>query len=217
MTSGAGGYITLDTIAFGELQTDSNGQKYAVYRVSIGGESDSMQTIKLSAGWNLVSFALTPNSNDVDDVFSKDGSKLYSGVVWEFSGGRYVDVKAAGNKIVAGKAYWLYSKAATSITVYGSTASDCISLEAGWNLIGPIYPVKDFKGTYKKSYPDVYAKIATDEADNPEIYRFEYDSATGNSNYALAVEGGKYVLKIGNGYWIKTTQAVDLPIVEVGE
>ncbi|MBQ4479809.1 MAG: S8 family serine peptidase, partial [Victivallales bacterium] len=214
VTSGNAGYITLDATAFSELDTDSNGQKYAVFRVSIGGESDTIQEIKLTAGWNLVSFSLTPSSNDVDDVFiDKDGSKLYSGVVWEFSGGRYVEAKS----VVAGKAYWLYSKKAAEIEVKGSIAADSIALEEGWNLIGPVYPVKDFVGTYKKSYPDVFAKIATNEAGGLEIYRFDYDKVTGNSNYALAVEGGKYVLKLGNGYWIKTTQAVDLPIVEAGE
>ena len=147
----------------------------------------------------------------MDDVFvDKDGSKLYSGVVWEFTGGRYVEAKS----VVAGKAYWLYSKKATTITVAGAAASDSISLEEGWNLVGPIYPVKDFVATYKTSYPDVFAKIAKNDEGGLEIYRFEYDSVTGNSNYALAVEGGKYVLKLGNGYWIKTTQAVDLPFIE---
>ncbi|MBR4125405.1 MAG: hypothetical protein IKR13_04305, partial [Victivallales bacterium] len=210
VTSGTAGYITLDPVTFGELQLDANCQKYAVYRISIGGEDITPQEISLTTGWNLVSFALTPIANDVDDVFSKDGSKLYSGVVWKFSGGRYVEA----DTVEAGKAYWLYSKAATTITVFGASATDSISLEAGWNLIGPVFPVDDFEAAYKKSYPDVYTKIATNEEGGLEIYKFVYDSETGKSSYGLATDGKAYKLELGQGYWIKTTQAVDLPFVK---
>ncbi|MBR4519658.1 MAG: hypothetical protein IKO65_11720, partial [Victivallales bacterium] len=192
------------------LQTDANGQKYAVFRITIGGESDDMQDITLKSGWNLVPFKLTPTDNGVNDIFSKDGNALYTGVVWEFTGGRYIEAKT----VQAGKAYWLYSKANATIQVTGSRGGDSISLEEGWNLIGPLCDVNDFEATYKTNYPDVFSKIATNETGGLEIYRFDYDDK-GNSYYTLAVDAtGAYKLDSRYGYWIKTTQAVDLPFIE---
>ena len=175
---------------------------------------DDRQDIKLKAGWNLVSFKLTPSANDVDDVFVKegDGSKLYSGVVWEFTGGRYVEADV----VVAGKAYWLYSKSAATISVQGSASTDTISLEEGWNLIGPLCDVTDFVGTYKKAYADMYSKIANNDQGGLEIYEFVSDSS-GNSSYGLAIEGGKYCLKVDKGYWIKANAATELPFIKSAE
>ena len=45
------------------------------------------------------------------------------------------------------------------MNVYGTAEADSISLEKGWNIIGPVYDISDFVGMYKKAYPKVYDKI----------------------------------------------------------
>ncbi|MCQ2402213.1 MAG: LamG domain-containing protein [Lentisphaeria bacterium] len=204
MQPGVAGEIVLSGDQLNNLQQDENGQKFAIFRVTIGAP-DSMQTIELKAGWNLVALSLTPLNGDVDDVFSLNGSKLYSGSIWQYEGGRYV----AAKNLVATKGYWLYAKTAAKVNVYGTAEADVISLSEGWNIVGPVYEIADFEAMYKNAYPQAFDKIAKTSDGGLEIYKF--DPATGG--YLLAVENGKYVLKLGNGYWIKTTEAVELPIV----
>lgn len=204
ITPGTAGEITLTGDKLNNLQVDENGQKYAIFRVTIGAP-DSMQTITLKPGWNLVALPLTPMNGSVDDVFSVNGSKLYSGSVWQYEGGRYV----AATNLVATRGYWLYAKTAATVNVYGTAENDVISLSKGFNIIGPVYDIADFEAMYKKAYPSVYEKIARNAEGGLEIYKFN----PADGGYELAVENGKYVLKVGTGYWIKATEAVELPVV----
>lgn len=204
VTPGTAGEIVLSAEQLNMLQLDENGQKYAVFRVTIGAP-DSMQTVYLKPGWNLVAFSLTPLNGSVDDVFSVNGSKLYSGSVWKYEGGRYV----AAKDLVATRGYWLYAKTSAIVNVYGTAEADSISLEKGWNIIGPVYDISDFVGMYKKTYPKVYDKIVKKDDGGLELYKFN----PADGGYQLAVENGKYVLKVGNGYWIKATEATELPVI----
>lgn len=204
VTPGTAGEIVLSAEQLNMLQLDENGQKYAVFRVTIGAP-DSMQTVYLKPGWNLVAFSLTPLNGSVDDVFSVNGSKLYSGSVWQYEGGRYV----AAKDLVATRGYWLYAKTSAIVNVYGTAEADSISLEKGWNIIGPVYDISDFVGMYKKAYPKVYDKIVKKDDGGLELYKFN----PADGGYQLAVENGKYVLKVGNGYWIKATEATELPVI----
>lgn len=206
--AGEAGEIVLSTDQLNNLQQDENGQKYAVFRVTIGAP-DSMQTVTLKAGWNLVALPLTPLNGDVNDVFSVNGSKLYAGSVWQYEGGRYV----AATNLVATKGYWIYAKTAATINVYGTAESDVISLSKGFNIIGPVYDIDDFEAAYKTAYPKVYEKIAKNADGGLEIYKFNPE----DGGYHLAVVNGKYALKVGTGYWIKATEDVELPVIPAGK
>ncbi|MGN0866325.1 MAG: LamG-like jellyroll fold domain-containing protein [Oligosphaeraceae bacterium] len=201
---GEAGEIVLTGDQLNNLQLDDNGQKYAIFRVTIGAP-DAMQTITLKPGWNLVALPLTPLNGSVDDVFSVNGSKLYSGSVWQYEGGRYI----AATNLVATRGYWLYAKTAATVNVYGTAENDVISLSKGFNIIGPVYDIADFEAMYQKAYPTVFEKIAKNADGGLEIYKFN----PADGGYQLAIENGKYALKVGNGYWIKATEAVELPVV----
>ena len=201
---GEAGEIVLTGDRLNNLQLDENGQKYAIFRVTIGAP-DAMQTVTLKPGWNLVALPLTPLNGSVDDVFSVNGSKLYSGSVWQYEGGRYI----AATNLVATRGYWLYAKTAATVNVYGTAENDVISLSKGFNIIGPVYDIDDFEAMYKKAYPTVYEKIAKNAEGGLEIYKFN----PADGGYELAIENGKYALKVGTGYWIKATEAVELPVV----
>ncbi|MCQ2397575.1 MAG: hypothetical protein MJ106_07760, partial [Lentisphaeria bacterium] len=208
---GVAGEIVLDTTALNNLQEDENGQKYAVFRVTVGAPDASttdMQQIYLKTGWNLVALPLTPLNGDVDDVFSVNGSKLYNGTVWQYEGGRYI----AAQNLVATKGYWLYAKTNILLPpIFGTLETDVISLSEGWNIIGPVYDIDDFVGTYASAYPQAFSKIATNANGGLEIYKFNPNDP---EHYESAIDkNGKYALKVGNGYWIKATEAVDLPVI----
>ena len=72
------------------LQTDENGQKFAVFRVTVGTPTD-MQTISLKKGWNLVALSVAPVNANVSDVFSDGGVRFYNGSVWQYQDGKYVE------------------------------------------------------------------------------------------------------------------------------
>ena len=95
--------VSLDESDLDTLQQDEYGQYYAVYRVTMGG-ADEAQTITLKPGWNMISFAVTPLLNNVDDVFTVNSTKLIRGNAWRYEGGQYV----AAATIDAGVGYWIY-------------------------------------------------------------------------------------------------------------
>ena len=184
------GEIVLDEIALKDLQTDSNGQAFAVFRISIGAP-DEFQVFDFGVtnaatwkpGWQLVSLKLTPLNNAIEELFTQDGQKLYRGIVWMYEGGKYVPA----THMVAGRGYWMYiPKRATSlINIYGNLGTS-IPLNAGWNICGPIYDIADFKATYNDTdYPGVLKKIVKPENDaaDPDLQVRHYNQ--GNPGYGL--------------------------------
>jgi len=213
------GEIVLDEIALKDLQTDSSGQAFAVFRVSIGAP-DEFQVFDFGVtnaatwkpGWQLVSLKLTPLNNAIEELFTQNGQKLYRGIVWMYEGGKYVPA----THMVAGRGYWMYipKKATSLINLYGNLGTS-IPLNAGWNICGPIYDIEDFKATYNDTdYPGVLKKIVKPENDAAglQIYKFIIDNQ-GNPGYGLAQDGTAYHLTIGNGYWIEVTETFELPVV----
>ena len=214
------GQIVLDEVALRNLQTDASGQAYAVFRISIGAPNE-FQVFDFGVtnagvwkpGWQLVSMKLTPLNNAIDEIFVIDGQKIYRGVVWMYEDGRYV----AATHMVAGRGYWMYipKRATELINVYGSLGTS-IPLNTGWNIIGPIHDIKDFKSTYnEQEYPGILKKIVKPEGDPSglQIFKFVVNEA-GDPDYDLALDQyGLYNLDIGNGYWIESKETFELPVV----
>ena len=179
-----------------ELQEDENGQRYVVFRISLGAP-DSMQQVTLQPGWNMVSLNVTPLNNAVDDVFGNGNGKYYSGTVYEYSGGQYV----AAKNIVATKGYWVFAPKKAVFVVYGDMETDGISLSKGWNIVGPVYNINDFRTTY----PDYLTIVPPDQ-----ISEF-INNGDGTSGYK-AISEDNYSMYVGKAYWIYSDKAVVLPL-----
>lgn len=192
------GQVAIDIAS---LQADGYGQKYAVFRVTIGAP-DGLAQIRLNKGWNLVALPLTPLEPDVADVFSESGTKQYVGKVYKYDNGRYVDA----DTIEATRGYWMYSKAAATFKVSGAFENSVISLSEGWNIIGPVYDIDNFTESYRKAYPSVYESIAKKDG---QLQIFEFKAESGTAAYEPTEK-----LEVGKGYWIKASRAVNLPVIE---
>ena len=194
--------VTLTEADFESLQQDEYGQYYAVYRVSLGG-ADEAQTISLKPGWNMISFAVTPLLNSVDEVFTVDMKKLIRGNAWRFEGGQYV----AASTVNAGVGYWVYANItkATTLTIYGNRPSDGLELKEGWNLVGPLYNVAKASKTYKELYNTNGTGVIS------YIYKAISDKS-GNIQYDNIENDGSR-MSIGNAYWIYCTKDVLMPFL----
>ena len=179
-----------------ELQVDETGQRYVVFRVSLGAP-DSMQQVTLQPGWNMVSLNVTPLNNAVDDVFGSGNSKYYSGTVYEYSSGQYVPAK----NIVATKGYWVFAPKKAVFVVYGDMETIGISLNKGWNIVGPVYNINDFRTTY----PDYLTIVPPDQ-----ISEF-INNGDGTSGYK-AISEDNYSMYVGKAYWIYSDKALVLPL-----
>ena len=188
--------IELGEADLAELQEDENGQRYVVFRVSLGAP-DSMQQVTLQPGWNMVSLNVTPLNNGVDDVFGNGKTKYYSGTVYEYSNGQYV----AAKNVVATKGYWVFAPKKAVFVVYGDMETDGISLNKGWNIVGPVYNIKDFRTTY----PDYLSIVPPDQ-----ISEF-INNGDGTSGYKPIKDSG-YSMYVGKAYWIYSEKPVVLPL-----
>jgi hypothetical protein len=100
------------------------------YTITVGPTSYDLQ---LSAGWNLVSFAILPMDTAFTSIFSEVG--FYQVYTWE--GSSYVVPDAAE----AGWGYWVLVLADTTVRITGTPVMSYErDLPAGWSLIGSIYP-----------------------------------------------------------------------------
>ncbi|MBP1583120.1 MAG: pre-peptidase C-terminal domain-containing protein [Victivallales bacterium] len=208
------GEIVLGEAELEELQTDDFGQKFVVFRFSLGAP-DEMQVIKLKTGWNLISLKVLPLNNNVSDIFTVDGKQVDSGAVWRYDNGG----KSKATALEPAKGYYIYALMNVEVTVYGSMDTSAIHLDEGANLIGPIYDISDFQETYNaKDYPDVLANIEVANDGNPQIFKFVPSGQGGSYAPAWVMDskaprGDRFELTVGNAYWIFTTKAFDLPVI----
>ena len=155
----------------------------------------------------MISFAVTPLNNAVDDVFTVNSTKLIRGNAWRYEGGQYV----AAATINAGVGYWIYANIskATTLTIYGNRPADGIELKAGWNLVGPLYDVYNVRSTYK----DIYNASGTGAIGY--IYK-AVSSPSGSIEYRDIEEEGS-VMNVGNAYWIFCKKDVLMPFAPANE
>ncbi|MBO4345633.1 MAG: hypothetical protein J5833_07750, partial [Victivallales bacterium] len=195
--------ITFTAADLESMQTDEEGQKFIVFRVSLGAP-DSLQMVTLEAGWNMVSFSITPLNNSVEEVFSDGaGTKYYRGAVYEYVNGQYVVAKS----IVPTRGYWVFAPKTVTFSVYGNMETTSIKLNKGWNIAGPVYDIADFKTAYAD-----YASVV-----NPDnIFEF-ISTSSGATSYAPIQDSGLYPMVAGKAYWIYAERDVELPLVMQGE
>jgi len=156
--------------------------------------------INLSAGWNLVSLPLIPESSDIDDIINS--ANLASGDVgnvdmvyhYNTSSGLwdYWREQTGGTlqSIEDGNGYWIHTIAADVLTTHGSEAATAgYSLQSNWNMVGFTSVEEQDHDTYLASIGEAYSVL------------YGWDAATG-SWYCptMGQNGGK--LKPGHGYWV---------------
>jgi len=157
--------------------------------------------IPLAAGWNLISFPMTPEPSVPALLLARPGGtgaeSLSLGPVWHWDAGvrRYRDTAAIEPK----RAYWVYGSEPASVSmqvVWVPPADSSVEMEFGWNLVGPV-------GLGEFALP---TWIATGSPVPGEDIR-GWDGA----NYTHPEQG---VLECGEGYWIysRTAQTADMEL-----
>jgi len=109
---------------------------------TVAGLTINTAPMSLQAGWNLISFNVTPSAgNAITDVLAPIMSDLIvaegfdGGAKSFYPGGSQNTLQTMG----ATRGYWLKVSSATTLSIPGTkvaTATTPISLQVGWNLIG---------------------------------------------------------------------------------
>jgi len=152
------------------------------------------QNIALKAGWNLISFNVTPTYNSIDSVFKPILTNATEIKTFDsfWRTGQNVVFNSLKNT-TDGTAYFVNMKAAGTLSIKGTaiTLPLSVTLKTGWNLIG---------------VPSLGAvTIATSVGTKPITVVKNFDGfwqATGTPSITT--------FDLGKGYFIKTTAATTL-------
>lgn len=138
--------------------------------------SEIVGEVKVLAGWNLLSVPVMAADMSVNTLFSNAASYAF-----RFDNGYLVE-----DTLVNGEGYWLKFNQADTFQISGQPVADKrISVNAGWNIIGP------FESNVLTS------DITSEPAGIVQSDYFEFENG-----YKIATE-----LQVGKGYWIKVSQA----------
>jgi len=137
----SGGQVTTDlraTMAGSATVTGTTGSLADAVTVTLTGGTEVV--ISLDAGWNLVSFNVTPYPSDTASVLGSLGSNLIVAQGYDGSGQSYYPGEAQNTLMTmdALHGYWLKMNSADTLTVRGDVvySTTAIPLNSGWNLIG---------------------------------------------------------------------------------
>ncbi len=112
-----------------------------------------IQVYDLEEGWNLI--AVTSDDADLETL--KDETV---GVLWGWNGSGYEVVETAS----ATEAVWVYSPIAKQVHVSGTKSDAKISLNLGWNMVGPVE--NDYipaKADTVYAWSEIYDEIAGED------------------------------------------------------
>ena len=137
--------------------------------------------IPLQGGWNMVSLPIDPTDPSVDSVFA--GVNRFGKSVYTFDGSTYVSVTTVEPK----KGYWVFSVGSVTITVPGSSITNTIDFQGGWNMIGlPVTPTD----------PSVDSVFAGVNRFGKSVYTF--DGSTYVSVTTVEPKKGYWVFSVGS-------------------
>lgn len=156
--------------------------------------------ISLSAGWNLISLPIIPDSNNITRIITPDN--LSSGdisninIIYSFniSSSKWIFWNGSPSSTITsindGQGYWLFAEAEDTLTIWGTeaTATD-YSMTETWNMLGFTSIAEQDYASYLSSIGGSYSML------------YGWDAAT-ESWFCptLNQHGGK--LEPGHGYWI---------------
>jgi len=204
------------------VQIKDSGEVIATINVELV-IAGALHEIDLIAGWNLISFNVTPTSSDVADILeSIDGS--YSLVyAWDSSGAhnstgnwvRFDPTVPYGNTLATldvGMGFWIYMEEADTLSIIGTyQTEETIPLSitvGGWNLVG--YPSADnlaLPGALSDhgvtEFTLIFAYHAADIADPWKLFDPEVAPPLNDLTQ----------MSPGWGYWIFVTEDCDWQVV----
>jgi hypothetical protein len=209
------GWITETSYEFTDLES---GQTY-YFRVRARDNANNMSAYSaavystqspgrdLAAGWNLISFDVTPENASIDQVLSEIAGK-YS-IVRNYTNGSfhtYLPSLPVGmndlQTMDPRNGYWIYMTEAATLSIAGSPIADntVISLNAGWDLV-----------SYLPNTPQAPSTALFSIDANLTLAR-TYDPANGYSSYypGFAILSDLDMMQPGYGYWLYMGAADDL-------
>lgn len=156
------------------------------------------QTINLNAGWNLISFDVSPADKSISNVFGALQTNNVQFITGFNNGAKIFNPyqPLALNSLVEiedGYGYWIKVENADVLTVEGTCIADDyrIPLKAGWNLIA--YPPDA-----PQNPRDYFANL---------IANGDFEIVVGFNNHVLTYTGIGFVeslqlMENGFGYWV---------------
>jgi hypothetical protein len=150
-------------------------------------------TLQLSAGWNLISFPLSPQDNRVEQVLQTLQGRYSAIYSFDTKTAKYLGYQPSVGSgdlksIDAGKGYWIYMESSAELRISGTAAPAPIQIAKGWNLVGFI------------SLSAVPARTALQSIANQSILVYGYDNLS--RAYNSYDPTGLSEMKPGSGYWI---------------
>lgn len=171
--------------------------------------------VKLTPGWNLISFPSTPQMTGINDVIPADHPATVVLTYDPTEAGGWLSAQRGEDgmftgtlsEITGGVGYWIFTDSFQSfkVQVRASAGGDPVTLPTvnlvqGWNLI----PVLDVTGGLNfganRSTLKVYIGSNATRA-------YQYD---GSTNRYTVIEPEGDVLKVGTGYWVYMSSATVL-------
>jgi hypothetical protein len=156
-------------------------------------------SIKLTAGWNLISLPIDPSNGGIDKVLSGIEGKYMAVHAYDGSNYQsYIPGASSGNTLStmsAGTGYWIFMTETATLEIKGKTASKTVQLKSGWNLVG-------YNSTQSASVEQALKSI---EGKYSAVYGFD----TASNSYVGYVPNGAKDLKnleAGKGYWVYVGQ-----------
>jgi glucose/arabinose dehydrogenase len=128
--------------------------------------------INISSGWNLVSVPYLNNDMSTSNIFPNSNSEVFG-----YSNGYYV-----ADSLQNGKGYWVKYSNSQILPICGTTISNPVNVNAGWNLIGPF---------------DTPIPVQNISSIPPNIIVSSFFGYEGGYQIADTLYPGK-------GYWVKT-------------
>jgi len=161
--------------------------------------------IPLTAGWNLISFNVTPSAgNAITDVLAPIMSDLIVAQGFDSGGLSYYPGGAQNtlHTMDVEHGYWLKVGSDTTLSIAGtrvSTSTTPIALQTGWNLVGYLSNTPQPLGTALHSINGKYTAVLSFEQGAESWY-----AVLPTSMNTLTVMYPR------RGYWIYMTQAATL-------
>ncbi len=186
-----------ESLIFKLTVTDNGGLKSSSECTVKVNPGSSSQLMSLSDSWNLISMYQYPSDSEVKSVLDGITSQYIS--VWSYSGSKWYVYDPDNpdfsdlTEMAPGKGYWINMKNVNSVNISGSSISDSIDLDTGWNLVGYNSIEKRSTGNAVSSIQDDVISVWSYE--NGKWYVYDPD----NPDFSDLIE-----MKPGLGYWINT-------------
>jgi len=185
-----------------------------------GFNDDEEQTIHLKAGWNLISFDVSPEDKTIENVFDSvngnlawistfdKGTKTYNPNGWP--------VFNTLKEIEDGFGYWVNMLNCDELIISGTPIDDCFirQLDHGWNLVA--YP------SDSPQSPAIYFESLIPDNDTENLtttleFVSSFECGSGTKTYDPNIYpflNSLTEMKNGFGYWVRVNRSADINVAD---